>query len=50
MLLSDGQFVMAYCSTYLHWITRRAPFGCAKLLDQDVNLIYGNQSYVIVPI
>lgn len=34
MLLSDGRYVMAFCSTNLHWITRRAPFGVAKLLDQ----------------
>ncbi|WP_432276890.1 class II glutamine amidotransferase [Escherichia coli] len=27
---------MAYCSTNLHWITRRAPFGVATLLDQHV--------------
>lgn len=33
MLLSDGRYVMAFCSTNLHWITRRAPFGVAKLLD-----------------
>lgn len=38
MLLSDGRFVMAYCSTNLHWITRKAPFGKAKLLDQDVEI------------
>ncbi|WP_391528792.1 class II glutamine amidotransferase [Photorhabdus akhurstii] len=38
MLLSDGRFVMAYCSTNLYWITRRAPFGKAKLLDQDVEI------------
>ncbi len=38
MLLSDGCFVMAYCSTHLYWITRRAPFGKAKLLDQDVEI------------
>lgn len=38
MLLSDGRFVMAYCSTNLHWITRKAPFGKAKLLDQDIEI------------
>lgn len=36
MLLSDGRYVMAYCSTQLHWITRRAPFGKATLVDEDV--------------
>lgn len=38
MLLSDGEYVMAYCSTHLHWITRRAPFGKATLIDEDVEV------------
>lgn len=36
MLLSNGEYVMAYCSNNLHWITRRAPFGKARLQDADV--------------
>jgi glutamine amidotransferase len=44
MLLSDGNFVMAYCSTNLHWITRRAPFGKATLLDQDVEIDFQQQT------
>lgn len=35
MLLSDGIYVMAYCTTKLHWITRKAPFGKATLIDSD---------------
>ncbi|MDR0219119.1 MAG: class II glutamine amidotransferase [Enterobacteriaceae bacterium] len=38
MLLSDGKYMMAYCSTRLHWLTRRAPFGKATLLDQDIEI------------
>ena len=38
MLLSDGRYLMAFCSTNLYWITRRAPFGKAQLLDQDVEI------------
>ncbi len=38
MLLSDGQYLMAFSSTKLHWITRKAPFGMAKLLDQDIEI------------
>lgn len=38
MLLTDGRYVMAYCSNNLHWITRRAPFGKATLLDRDVEI------------
>jgi predicted glutamine amidotransferase len=35
MLLSDGLYVLAYCSNNLHWITRQAPFGKASLIDSD---------------
>lgn len=44
MLLSDGRYLLAYCSTNLHWITRRAPFGKAKLLDQDVEIDFQKQT------
>ena len=44
MLLSDGRYVMAYCSTNLYWITRRAPFGVAKLLDQDVEIDFQRET------
>ncbi len=44
MLLSDGRYLMAYCSTNLHWITRRAPFGKATLLDQDVEIDFQQQT------
>ncbi|TCV91552.1 class II glutamine amidotransferase [Biostraticola tofi] len=44
MLLSDGCFVMGYCSTELHWITRRAPFGKATLLDRDVEIDFQQQT------
>ncbi len=36
MLLSDGEHVMAYCSNNLHWLTRKAPFGKARLIDEDM--------------
>ncbi len=42
MSFADGRYVIAaYCSTNLHWITRRAPFGVATLLDQDVEIDFG---------
>ncbi|MNZ53398.1 Gamma-glutamyl-hercynylcysteine sulfoxide hydrolase [compost metagenome] len=44
MLLSDGRYVMAFCSTNLFWITRRAPFGVAKLLDQDVEIDFQTET------
>lgn len=35
MLLTDGVHVLVFCSNNLHWITRRAPFGKATLIDSD---------------
>ncbi len=44
MLLSDGRYVLAFCSTNLYWITRRAPFGVAKLLDRDVEIDFQEET------
>ncbi len=44
MLLSDGIHMMAYCSNNLHWITRRAPFGCARLRDMDVTIDFSKET------
>ncbi|WP_022940847.1 class II glutamine amidotransferase [Psychromonas hadalis] len=38
MLLSNGEYVMAYCTNNLHWLTRRAPFGKAQLIDEDMTV------------
>lgn len=35
-VLSNGDFMIAHASTLLHYIVRKAPFGEAKLLDDDV--------------
>jgi predicted glutamine amidotransferase len=37
-LLSNGDCLFAHCSTHLHFITRKAPFGCAHLVDQDLTV------------
>lgn len=37
-LLGDGQYLFSYCSTKLAHITRRAPFGAARLKDADLNV------------
>lgn len=42
LLLSDGQYLFVYCSTNLHWITRKAPFGKAKLIDQDIEVDFNH--------
>jgi len=44
LLLSDGHYLLAYCSTKLHWITRRAPFGQARLSDVDLNIDFANET------
>ncbi|MDF7680077.1 class II glutamine amidotransferase [Enterobacteriaceae bacterium ESL0689] len=44
MLLSDGCYVMAFCSTSLYWITRRAPFGMATLIDRDVKIDFQQET------
>lgn len=38
MMLSDGDNLFCYCTTKLHWITRRAPFKQATLSDDDVSV------------
>jgi glutamine amidotransferase len=35
-LISDGENLLAYCSNNLHWLTRRAPFGEANLIDKEM--------------
>ncbi len=35
---------MGYCASHLYWITRRAPFGKATLLDQDVEIDFQKQT------
>jgi len=38
LLLSDARHLYAFCSTELAWLTRRAPFGTASLIDTEVNV------------
>src|SRR4029078_11827227 len=38
ILLSDSKYLYAHCSTKLVWITRKAPFGKAKLVDDDLSV------------
>lgn len=35
-LLSDARHLYAHCGTQLSWLTRRAPFGEARLMDADM--------------
>jgi len=44
LLLSDGDYLFCYCSTKLHHITRRAPFGMARLSDVDVDIDFASET------
>ncbi|MDN3653017.1 class II glutamine amidotransferase [Thalassotalea ponticola] len=44
MILSDGEFVFAYCYNNLHYLTRRAPFGPARLKDADVTIDFTQET------
>ena len=38
LIFSDSRYTYAYCSTKLHWFTRRPPFSEATLKDADITL------------
>lgn len=42
MLLTNGEYIMTYCSNNLHWIMRRAPFGNASLIDDDMQIDFSD--------
>lgn len=44
MLLSDGRALYVHCSTRLCWLTRRAPFGEARLRDAEVRVDFGAET------
>jgi predicted glutamine amidotransferase len=44
MLLTNGEYVMVYCTNNLHWITRRAPFGKAQLIDEELTVNFSEEA------
>lgn len=44
MLLTDGVYVLAYCTNNLHYITRRAPFGEAHLIDAEMKVDFQKET------
>lgn len=44
MLLSDSRHLYAYCSSKLCWITRRAPFGPARLRDAELEVDFSRET------
>lgn len=43
-LLSDCQSLYAHCSTKMCWITRRAPFGPARLIDTEMAVDFDSET------
>jgi len=43
-LLCDGHSLITYCSTKLAWLTRRAPFGAATLLDKEMAVDFSRET------
>ena len=44
LLFSDSEFLYLYCTTKLHWLTRRAPFKKATLKDSDVTIDFKKET------
>ena len=38
LMLSNGEWLFTLCTSKLHWITRRAPFGPAQLSDLELEV------------
>lgn len=37
-ILSNGEFMVAYCASQLHYIIRQSPFNTAHLVDEDLSI------------
>ena len=44
VIISNGDYLFAYCSNNLHWITRKAPFGKASLIDAEVTVDFNTET------
>ncbi|MCL4126343.1 UNVERIFIED_CONTAM: hypothetical protein GTU68_014318 [Idotea baltica] len=44
ILMSDSKCLYAYCTTKMSWISRRAPFGEATLVDKDMSVDFGHET------
>ena len=44
MLLSDARHLYCHCSTNLAWLTRRAHFGAATLIDEDLTADFSRET------
>ena len=44
LIITNGECLFAYCSNNLHWITRRAPFGKASLIDAEMEVDFHQET------
>ena len=44
LTLSNGDYLFAHCSNNLHWITRKAPFGKARLIDDEMEVNFTDKT------
>ncbi len=44
MLLCDSRYLYCHCSTDLTWLTRRAPFGEASLIDVELTVDFSKET------
>ena len=44
MLLCDSRHLYCHCSTHLAWLTRRAPFGEASLIDTEMSVDFATET------
>lgn len=44
-LLSDGNVMLAHCSTNLHWVQRGYPFSTAKLVDCEMSIDFSQHNH-----
>jgi len=44
ILLCDTTHLYAYCTSKLHWITRKAPFGQARLKDDELSIDFKQET------
>jgi len=44
VIITNGECLFAYCSNNLHWITRKAPFGQARLIDEEMVVNFNQET------
>ena len=44
MMLCDSRYLYCHCSTHLSWLTRRAPFGEASLIDTELTVDFAKET------